>query len=145
MEYRVQSLGELGKYLNDCYWDVAVAEYGVGQYGKEFSDSVRADMPQGRNGKGTSFADVIHAMAPLSEALRAYQKDDESEDQKMNLDNGTQFKVWKDTLDPDMPLNEFFREGPQPAPMYHSETKLHHVSRPDKSPGTLTKLIIPRK
>jgi T5orf172 domain-containing protein len=139
----------IGKYLNDCYWDVAIAKNGLGQYGKEFCDGLRADMPQGWKGRGTSFEDLMDAMALTTEALRAYQeKDSESEDQKMDLDNFARFmdvcghqRTRKDTLDPDMPINEIFREGSQLATMYHSETKLHHILKADKSPGTLTRLI----
>jgi hypothetical protein len=140
----------IGKYLNDCYWDVMCDLLGTSQYGKDFCDSLREDMPLGPNGTGTWRDDLQAGLDAVGEKLRDFQMRDDDRDDGYEMDDHDAlanlpiegvFRRGISLNDPiddlDNPISTIFSTDTHLGRMFHPETKFRHLLKPDKSPGPL--------
>ena len=129
----------IGKYLNECYWDVTCDQFGLTQLGKEFCDTLREDVSLESNGKGISMHELSDKIDAAAEKLRDLQEKDrggEGEDWMYDhssradipiegvLRSGTSLK---DPIHPDSPISTLFGTDTPLSRMFHPETKVHHV------------------
>jgi hypothetical protein len=140
----------IGKYLNDCYWDVMCDRLGSTQYGKDFCDSLRGDVPLGLSGTGTWRDELQTSFDAAEEKLRGLQMKDDGQDDGYEMDDRDAlailptegvFRPGRSSNDPiddlDTPISAIFSTDTCLGRMFHPETKLRHLLNPDKSPGPL--------
>ncbi|KIX94918.1 uncharacterized protein Z520_09228 [Fonsecaea multimorphosa CBS 102226] len=145
----------IGKYLNDCYWDVMCDQLGTVQYGKDFCDSLREDMPLGPSGTGTWRDELQASYDAAGEKLRDLQMKEDGRDEgyEMNdhdpLANLSIQDVFRLGIphrgpigDPDTPISAIFGTDTHLGRMFHLETKVRHLWNPDKSPGPLLRSLL---
>ncbi|KIW72509.1 hypothetical protein PV04_00694 [Phialophora macrospora] len=146
----------IGQYLSDCYWDFMCDQLGTTQYGKDFCDSLRGDMPLGPSGTGTWRDDLQASFDAVGEQLRDLQMrddddemdDDEMDDDEMDDDDALANLPIEGVLRPgishndriedlDAPISAYFSTATPLGRMYHPETKFRHLLKQDRSPGPL--------
>lgn len=143
----------IGKYLNDCYWDVTCDQLGATHHGKDFCDSLREDMPLGPSGTGTWRDELQASFDAVGEKLRGLQmRDDCREDgyemaahgALTNLPVEGVFRPGRslnDQVDPDTLISSIVSTDTYLGRMFHPETKARHLLNPDKSPGPLLRSL----
>ncbi|KIW88478.1 uncharacterized protein Z519_11047 [Cladophialophora bantiana CBS 173.52] len=140
----------IGKYLNDCYWDVMCDQLGTTQYGKDFCDSLREDVPLGPSGTGTWRDELQASLDTAGEQLRDLQMKNDGRDDGYEMDDHDALenlpievvfrpgRSYNDLVDdPDTRISAIFSTNTYLGRMYHPETKVRHLLNPDKSPGPL--------
>ncbi|KAH7357554.1 hypothetical protein BKA66DRAFT_595273 [Pyrenochaeta sp. MPI-SDFR-AT-0127] len=145
----------IGEYLNDCYWDFTCELIGIDQYGKDFCDDMRKDMPTGREGRGYTKEDMGNSISRLAEMLQAYQEaDDSSSDIKPDepFDYGSELITsFTASVNSHTPLEQISKDAllssliDMETPLgsrLHSETRVRHIFNHDNSPGILLRLMM---